>query len=621
VAQSGESGEFGVTGGGELDLGLSDIAGPAADGPRSARPPAPAAAARAGDDGWDDWPEPDSDFEPVFGCDPETDPDDYEEFVAAMPPDVRADFLAGPFTGEQGPIRAGFLHHERGGQTGTGFAAGGALDLLEPGPWLAKALAGATVRGRDGLGESELIGVLCGWRRIASWAAAGEAAAVVTLARRRAGASAMPGSSRLAGHVSDELAAALTLTGRSASRLLTVASGLARLPQVHGALEQGEIDWPKAGVFADELAVLDDDALARSVATRLLGRAGAGGWTTGQLRAALRRAVLAADPQAAGRRKAAARKDAEVTAFGEASGNAALAGRELPPAEVLAADARLTALAKWLQRRGAPGTLSQLRAAVYTALLTGRTITSLLDDTAVPADNPSAPRDASVPGGAPATPAPADGAGGVPGDGDAAARDCPPVSGSIHLTMPLSAFAGGGEPGEVAGHGPVDAATSRDLAEMLAQSGATRWCLTVTGPDGRAAGHACARTGPAAGQPVIRWVAGLRGKLQLLETGACGHARQSPGYTPPRSLRHLIEVRQRTCAFPGCRRSARRCDLDHTVPFDHGGRTCECNLGPLCRKHHRAKQAPGWHLDQAEPGRMTWRLPSGRTYETVGDPY
>ena len=49
----------------------------------------------------------------------------------------------------------------------------------------------------------------------------------------------------------------------------------------------------------------------------------------------------------------------------------------------------------------------------------------------------------------------------------------PAVSGSIHLTMPLTAFLGSGrEPGEVAGHGPVDAATSRDLAAILARSAA-----------------------------------------------------------------------------------------------------------------------------------------------------
>jgi hypothetical protein len=625
-----EPAEFGVTEDGELDLGVPAAAGPAATpragGPEVRRPILPA----PGEDDWPDLePEP---FEPDFdGSDPEDDPDDFGAWLAGLPAEVREDFLAGPFTGEEGPVPAGFLHHERGGPSGLGFASGGVLDTAGPDWWLARALQAVTAGGYDQLGESELIGVLCASRRMASWAAAGEAAAVITLAKRRAAQSACPGSSRLAGHVVDEIAAALTLTGRSAARLLEVAAGLARLPGVHAALARGEVDWPKACVFADELAVLADDAVAAGIAARFLGRAGAGGWTTGQLRAALRRAVLAADPDAAGRRQAQARQDAAVHAFGEGSGNAGLAGRELPPAEVLAADARLTALAKWLHRRGAPGTISQLRAAVYTALLNGRPITTLLDNPApegTPAPGTSAPGDAG-PGHttAPGTttthaPGTVDGADSAAGDGAGAAMtECPPVSGTIHLTMPLSALAGGGEPSEVAGHGPVDAATSRQLAAMLAASAGTRWCLTVTGHDGRAAGHACARTGPGGNQPVIAWAAGLRARLQLIETGTCRHHREASGYTPPKSLRHLIGTRQRTCAFPGCRRPATRCDLDHTIPHDQGGRTCQCNLAPLCRAHHQAKQAPGWHLEQPEPGQMTWRLPSSRVYQTTGDPY
>jgi hypothetical protein len=49
-----------------------------------------------------------------------------------------------------------------------------------------------------------------------------------------------------------------------------------------------------------------------------------------------------------------------------------------------------------------------------------------------------------------------------------------------------------------------------------------------------------------------------------------------------------------------------------------------CNYGihaPTCRQHHRAKQAPGWHLTQDQPGHMTWQLPSGRRYSTIGEPY
>ncbi len=39
--------------------------------------------------------------------------------------------------------------------------------------------------------------------------------------------------------MTDEIAAALTLTGRSAARLLDVAAGLARMPAVHAALKAG----------------------------------------------------------------------------------------------------------------------------------------------------------------------------------------------------------------------------------------------------------------------------------------------------------------------------------------------------------------------------------------------
>jgi hypothetical protein len=62
--------------------------------------------------------------------------------------------------------------------------------------------------------------------------------------------------------------------------------------------------------------------------------------------------------------------------------------------------------------------------------------------------------------------------------------------------------------------------------------------------------------------------------------------------------------------------AAKACDNDHTTPFDQGGPTCECNLGPLCRRHHRVKQARGWRLEQPEPGVFAWATPSGRRYFT-----
>jgi hypothetical protein len=595
-------GEFEVTDDGQLDLELPDSPALVLG--------APVSGTAAPDEEWsvDDW--VDQGWIPGDYGDPETDPPDDEAWLASLPADVRADYLAGAWTGEGEIVPAGFLHHLRSGPTGVGFAAGGVLDQMAPGPWLGDAIAAAVADGNDKLGESELIGVLCAWRRMSSWAAAGETAAVTELVRRRRAQSEGPDISRLAEHINDELAAALTLTGRSADRLISMASGLARLGEVRAALERGHIDWAKACLFVTELAALGDDDVAIQIASRLLGRAGADGWTTGQLRAALRRAVLAADPGAADRRRREARKDAEVQSWDEPSGNAALAGRELPPADVIAADSRITALARWLQDRGAAGTLSQLRAAAYLAVLADRPLESLLPDLAASQGQPAG--DSATNGSSPR----------ARGSGSGSGSVWPAVSGTIHLTMPLSAWLGGGQPGEVAGRGPVDAPTSRELAAMLTASAGARWCVTVTGHDGRAVGHACAgRRGPTAGQPVIRWVAGLRTKLRLLEIDNCSHALQSAGYQPPVALRHLVQIRQRTCCFPGCRRPAVRCDLDHTVAFDRGGRTCWCNLAPVCRRHHRAKQAPGWHLEQPRPGQMKWRTPNGRCYQTAGERY
>ena len=100
--------------------------------------------------------------------------------------------------------------------------------------------------------------------------------------------------------------------------------------------------------------------------------------TTGQLRAALARAIVAYDPEAAQRRRDEARKDASVQSWAEPSGNAALAGRELSPADVVHADAQLTADARWLAKCGVPGSIDELRALAFTARLTGRPLSSLL---------------------------------------------------------------------------------------------------------------------------------------------------------------------------------------------------------------------------------------------------
>ncbi len=90
-------------------------------------------------------------------------------------------------------------------------------------------------------------------------------------------------------------------------------------------------------------------------------------------------------------------------------------------------------------------------------------------------------------------------------------------------------------------------------------------------------------------------------------------------YTPRPSLKAAIRKRDRHCRFPGCRRPARQCDLDHTIAFP-GGRTIYTNLACLCRFHHQIKQLPGWHCAQDHRGRLTWTTPTGLRFITRPPP-
>lgn len=112
----------------------------------------------------------------------------------------------------------------------------------------------------------------------------------------------------------------------------------------------------------------------------------------------------------------------------------------------------------------------------------------------------------------------------------------------------------------------------------------------------------------------------------LLYSGACRPPDPPSGRTPtpaqaathdpPGWLDRDIRARDGTCRFPGCRQSARRGDVDHTIAFPAGA-TVRANLGVLCRRHHRIKHAGTWTVHQDERSRYTWTSTvTGRTYTT-----
>jgi hypothetical protein len=89
---------------------------------------------------------------------------------------------------------------------------------------------------------------------------------------------------------------------------------------------------------------------------------------------------------------------------------------------------------------------------------------------------------------------------------------------------------------------------------------------------------------------------------------------------PGPALRRFLEVRQRTCVFPGCRMPAAHTDMDHSTEHGHGGKTLEDNLAPLCRHDHRARHDKAWKISQPTPGHITWTSPLGKTYQVPAKP-
>ncbi|HYK71159.1 MAG TPA: hypothetical protein VEV45_24675, partial [Streptosporangiaceae bacterium] len=216
-----ESGGSGAGGTGAGEDGQLSLFGPADDDDGAPGSP------------WDE--EVDAGWDPSDHADAwEDDGDGAEAWLRSLPPVLRAEVEARP------PVTA--LPWEAGPAAARrSFADGAPCDTMLPGWLLGRVLAEATDDGYSGLTDDELAGVLRSWQRQAAHDQANLAVAVRAVAGRRAA-----GSSRAAVHVSDELAAELTLTGRSAGRLLEVADQLGRLAPVSGALLSGFIDWPRA---------------------------------------------------------------------------------------------------------------------------------------------------------------------------------------------------------------------------------------------------------------------------------------------------------------------------------------------------------------------------------------
>jgi hypothetical protein len=119
---------------------------------------------------------------------------------------------------------------------------------------------------------------------------------------------------------------------------------------------------------------------------------------------------------------------------------------------------------------------------------------------------------------------------------------------TVDVQVDLKTLAGLSQnPGTIPGWGPVIADIARQIVEEQPSS---RWRITVTETDNG----------------------------QVLWTGLTKRR-------PNTNQQRLIETRQPTCVFPGCRMPSTECDFDHTQPWAHGGPTTVDNLAPLCRSN------------------------------------
>jgi hypothetical protein len=92
-------------------------------------------------------------------------------------------------------------------------------------------------------------------------------------------------------------------------------------------------------------------------------------------------------------------------------------------------------------------------------------------------------------------------------------------------------------------------------------------------------------------------------------------------YRPPADLTRWLRLRDGTCRFPGCGRSAKHCDLDHSIRWTRGGPTAAGNLASLSRRHHTLKERSRWKVENRGGGILVWTSPTGHVSTSDPPPF
>ncbi len=359
-----------------------------------------------------------------------------------------------------------------------------------------------------------------------------------------------------------ELGAVLALSAASADRLVAAALDLRhRLPRLWSRVLAGEVKPWMARRVAE---VCRDQPASVAAAVDRKTAPWADRVSMGRLEAIVTAAVLAADPAAAAER--ARRAAAETGVWLQPSTDAGIKHisilAEAPDA--IWFDASLDRVADSLGRFGDARSKDARRAAAIGVLARPQLALDLFDQTA--AAVAGEPDDWS--GDAESSPAP------YPSRRPGGLDSRPPVTLYVHLTD--DTLRTGTGVARLEGVGPV-------LVDQI-----RRWL-----------GHT---------NVTVRPVLDLAGQTPV------------DAYEIPDRLRDAIHLRSPVDVFPYATNASRRRDLDHTIayvaPDDGGppGQTRADNLGPMTRRHHRAKTHGRWRVSQPFDGVFVWRSPHGRHF-------
>ncbi len=382
-----------------------------------------------------------------------------------------------------------------------------------------------------------------------------------------------------------EVSAAMNMTAARARQLVAHAEALeCRLPAVAALLAAGLVDWYTVEIILARTDFVDDDKCALVDAEVAEQLADWQCWSRQRIINAVDAAVTTIDAEAAKRRRVVAFDQRGIAVTAGLDGMARLRGSMSALAGAVF-DKRLSELAKAVCAQD-PRTLKQRRVDALEALLDGQPLPCGCENPDCPTRGqqpPSAPPEATADPEAPATPAPpATPPPPAPAAPEAPAAPTPSAKPVINVIATAATLAGTSEqPGYLVGFGVIDAAMVRELARDAAR--------------------------------------------RILEQPEISDA-QALRYRPSAALDRWIRFRDLTCRFPGCTVPAERCDVDHTVPFNHadpasGGLTVPWNLACNCREHHRLKTfqggPDGWQVTQLPDGTLVWTSPSGQVYRTT----